>query len=140
MKKCTNCGEEKEDNKFYKRLRNKGGLSSWCKECTRERNRKRYHERKNEDKKEKKKKEIPKNKYIKKEKEDHYNYYFVKPRGCTCNGSTSFCIKCYIKSRDVIQHIKKNNDNFWNENNVISIELSSWEKKKEKGYEVVDIQ
>lgn len=138
MKECTNCGEEKEDSEFYTRLKNKDGLSYWCKECIRKQNKKRYHEKKKEGSKKKKKKKVPKRKYIKRELEKHNKYYFAQPRGCRCNGITSFCVPCYIKSRKVIKHIKKNNDDFWDERRVRSVPLNVWKKKVKRGDTVIE--
>lgn len=47
MKKCTHCGKEKEDAEFYPDQRKKDGLSSWCRECTKESSRTRKSELKN---------------------------------------------------------------------------------------------
>jgi len=33
MKKCTRCGEEKDDNEFQKRSASKDGLTASCKKC-----------------------------------------------------------------------------------------------------------
>lgn len=42
MKTCNRCGVEKPHGDFYKKKAVKSGLSSWCKECTKENNRNIY--------------------------------------------------------------------------------------------------
>jgi len=49
MKKCCNCGKEKELEEFVKDNRRRDGYSTLCKECKRERDKIRYYEKKNED-------------------------------------------------------------------------------------------
>lgn len=39
MKKCRNCGIEKDDSEFYKSSHHKDGLSTLCNVCSREKNR-----------------------------------------------------------------------------------------------------
>lgn len=43
MKKCSACGQEKSIVEFYKTKANKSGLSSWCKECSRNKGKLYYH-------------------------------------------------------------------------------------------------
>jgi hypothetical protein len=43
MKKCSKCGKVKDESKFYKKARNKDGLSYWCRDCESEYARKRYN-------------------------------------------------------------------------------------------------
>lgn len=42
MKRCTKCKTEKNDNEFYRNKVAKNRLSSWCKECYKEKNAKWY--------------------------------------------------------------------------------------------------
>jgi len=39
LKRCSNCGKEKDVSSFYRLYKNKKGLASHCKECLKERNR-----------------------------------------------------------------------------------------------------
>ncbi|MHC4623510.1 MAG: hypothetical protein ACYS4W_06360 [Planctomycetota bacterium] len=43
MKRCTKCKKVKQPSEFYKKGRNKDGLSYWCKSCESEYARKRYN-------------------------------------------------------------------------------------------------
>ena len=40
MKKCTKCGDEKENICFTKSIKNSDGLRSWCKDCVKSYNKK----------------------------------------------------------------------------------------------------
>lgn len=42
MKRCTKCGEWKDESEFGKKPRNKNGLNCWCKNCCNEQTKK-YH-------------------------------------------------------------------------------------------------
>ena len=45
-KRCPKCGESKDLGGFYKERSRPDGLSGWCRECTRAKNRERYAENK----------------------------------------------------------------------------------------------
>ena len=43
MKQCTKCEKLKDESEFYRKSRNKDGLSYWCRECESDYARRRYN-------------------------------------------------------------------------------------------------
>lgn len=48
MKKCTKCKSEKNLDEYNVSPRNRGGFSTWCKQCTRDNSRKHYEANKSD--------------------------------------------------------------------------------------------
>lgn len=138
MKECTKCGDNKKKAEFYKKKN--GGLSCWCKECIRERNRKRYHERKEESKQDKeKKKNYHNGKYVHKEKKYASDkFYYRKAKHCYCNSINGDvpCAYCSLKEERLIKHLKRNDEDFWDETTLTGLAEKRFEKMmKENGVE-----
>ncbi len=138
MKECTNCAKEKKHDEFYKKK--KGRLTSWCKECIREKNRKRYHRTKNKETKKKSEPEYFPKKYVKSNsKYSSTTFWYRKAKHCYCSEiSNRSCAYCGLKEERLSKHLRENEEGFWDENNITGISESEFKRKiKEHGAEII---
>lgn len=115
-KVCNKCKEEKAIDKFKKEN------SKWCKKCQAER-RRRYRMRQMRD-----------YTYLKLGRKGHPIYYFAAPKDCKCDVVENQCMYCTLKERPILKYLKNEDDDFWNERKLKSIEKKRWMDKIKEGY------
>lgn len=82
-------------------------------------------------------------KYIEVERKKHDDYYFQRADNCKCSGlgGTDFeeCMYCYLKSKKLVDFLKENVEDFWDERHVKGVTKSGWRKRIKKGQKVESI-
>jgi len=74
-----------------------------------------------------------KNHYIKKERAGDDDYYFLKPKDCICKDVEGMCMQCYLASNKILKYLKKNEEDFWDEERLRGISTTQWKGRLRKG-------
>lgn len=79
-------------------------------------------------------------KYLKKERNNHDDYYYLRAEDCKCEElkGTDFdeCILCSVISSRLAKYLKENEEDFWDERHLRGVDKYGWKRRKKKGYKV----
>ena len=54
-----------------------------------------------------------------------------------CEEVEGECMYCHLVTSPIIKHIKKHDEDFWNENNLKGLTFYGWQSKEKNGAEII---